>query len=373
VHDDPRPSKRPAKTAPDILIVDDTEANLRVLSDVLRDDGYLTRPALSGELALLAVEMQTPDLVLLDVMMPGMDGIEVCRRMKEMPQMADIPIVFLSALDETDGKVEAFAAGGVDYVTKPFQIDEVRARVKTQLKVRELQRERVAYASMLESLVRDQVQEIEDSQMATIFALARLAESRDGETGNHLHRVQSFCELLARGLAETGEVDGIDGAFVRNIVLASLLHDIGKVAIGDEILLKPGKLSHGEFEVMKCHTTLGSDTLEAVRDEYPRNEFIAMGIDVVRWHHERWDGTGYPDGLAGDAIPLAARIMAVADVYDALRSERVYKSAVGHEDAARVIVEGSGSHFDPRIVGVFRALEAEFDRVVREAVEQPAD
>ena len=358
------------KAAPDILLVDDMHVNLRILADMLKVEGMRTRSALSGEAALRAANAQPPDLVLLDVMMPDMDGYEVCRRLKATPALAHIPVIFLSALDGTEDKVEAFAAGGVDYVTKPFQLDEVRARVQTHLRLHALQLEVEAYTNDLETLVCEQVEEIAKSQMATVFALARLAESRDDETGTHLERVQAFCRLLAGGLAARGLHTGLDETYVENLVHASLLHDIGKVAISDSILLKPGSLTAEEFELMKTHTTLGSDTLEAVRDEYPNNTFLAMGIEVVRSHHERWDGSGYPDGLAGEEIPLCARIMAVADVYDAMRSRRVYKAPATHEECCDVILGGSGAHFDPAVADVFRDLHAEFDRVVREAAEK---
>ncbi len=344
----------------DILIVDDVAANVRVLADMVKSEGYRARTALSGELALVAAESQAPDLVLLDVMMPGIDGYEVCRRMKANPALTHVPIIFLSARDSADDKVEAFAAGGVDYITKPFQIDEVHARLNTHLRLRRLQVEVEEYSRELETLVNEQVREIADSQMATIFALAKLAESRDDETGTHLERVREFCRMLTEGMAERRPDLGIDAASVHNIVLASTLHDIGKVAIRDDVLLKPGALTSEEFEVMKTHTVLGSQTLAAVHDQYPNNGFLAVGIDISRSHHEHWDGRGYPDGLAGEDIPLCARIMAVADVYDAMRSKRVYKDALTHEQAVEEIVGHAGTHFDPDAAAVFESLAEEF-------------
>lgn len=347
----------------DILLVDDMPANLKVLADMLRAEGYGTRSAINGEAALKAADLCAPDLVLLDVMMPDINGFEVCRRLKSSPRLAEVPVIFLSALDETEGKVEAFAAGGVDYITKPFQVDEVRARVRTHLRVYRLQRQVEAYSHELEALVRDQIEEIRDAQMATIVALARLAESRDDETGTHLERVQSFCRMLALGLARVGVDECMDRRYIDDLVLASQLHDIGKVAISDSILLKPGKLTAEEFESMKTHTLVGSETLEAVRRQYPGNRFVLMGLDIVRSHHERWDGGGYPDGLEGTRIPLSARIMAVADVYDALRSRRIYKPPVSHDESCRIIMEGSGAHFDPDVVRVFAGLHDEFNRI----------
>jgi len=351
----------------DILIVDDTAANLQLLSGMLKGQGYRTRLARSGAAALRAAESQSPDLILLDIMMPEMDGYEVCRRLKADEHLSGIPVIFLSALGETEDKVEAFAAGGADYVTKPFQFDEVRARVETHLGRRRLQIEVERYNRELQTLVQEQVKEIADSQMATIFALAKLAESRDDETGRHLEHVQILCGLLAdkmRGRAVHAEM--VDGAFIDNIIHASPLHDIGKVAIRDDILLKPGKLTVEEFEIMKTHTVLGAATLQAVMKEYPHNTFVEMGILIARSHHERWDGTGYPDGLAGEAIPLCARIMSVADVYDALRSPRCYKAAVPHQKSCNIILKNSGTQFDPKVIEAFGALQETLGGVWRD-------
>ncbi len=349
----------------DILLVDDMPVNLRMLSDMLVAAGYRTRSARSGEMALRAASEQPPDLVLLDIMMPQMDGYEVCRRLKANPALSHVPVIFLSALGDTGDKVEAFAAGAVDYITKPFQIDEVCARVHTHLRLHQLQEEVEAHRHQLEVLVAEQVQEIMDSHIATIFAMARLAESRDDETGTHLERVQSFCGLLGEGVA--GRHDGLDSEFVRHLVHAGPLHDIGKVGISDAILLKPGRLTADEFETMKTHTTVGAQTLEAVQRGNPSNAFIGMGIEIARSHHERWDGGGYPQGIAGDRIPLSSRIMAVADVYDALRSRRVYKPAMPHGEACRIINDGSGSQFDPCVVDVFLQRADEFDAVFARA------
>jgi putative two-component system response regulator len=199
--------------------------------------------------------------------------------------------------------------------------------------------------------------------MATIIALAKLAESRDDQTGGHLERVQQYCKMLAAKLSEQARFGIIDHTFIDNIEYASALHDIGKVAISDLILLKPFELTDSEFQLMKAHTLLGAHTLEAVSEKYPNNDFIAMGIKIARWHHERWDGSGYPDGLVGEDIPLEARIMAVADVYDALMSERSYKSSFTHSESCAFIIAGGGKHFDPAVVEVFVSLGDEFEAI----------
>ncbi len=351
----------------DILIVDDILANLLVLTDMLKEQGYRTRQARSGAAALMAAESQPPDLILLDIMMPEMNGYEVCQRLKSDEKLKDIPIIFLSALIETEDKIKAFLAGGADYVTKPFQFEEVRARIATHLRLRRLQIETERSNRELQALVQEQVEEIAESQMATIFALAKLAESRDDETGRHLERVQTLCSLLARKMRDQRKhLDTLNDVFVENVGHAAPLHDIGKVAIPDHILLKPGKLAPDEFETMKTHTVLGAQTLEAVRKEYAHNDFIAMGVRIARSHHERWDGTGYPDGLAGNDIPLCARIMSVVDVYDAARSQRCYKDARPHREVCDDILAEAGKQLDPDAVAAFRELQQAFDDVWRE-------
>jgi putative two-component system response regulator len=292
--------------------------------------------------------------------MPEMNGYEVCRQLKADQRFCDIPVIFISAMTETLDKVTAFSSGGVDYITKPFQFEEVEARVKTHLKLRR-------YQVSLEDLVKEKVKEISDSQMSAIFALSKLAESRDAITGKHLERVQIFCRILAKRLSlESPYKTMMSAEFLRDISNASPLHDIGKVAIADSILLKPGELTPSEFEVMKTHATIGAHTLGEVKELYPGNSFINMGIFIARSHHERWDGSGYPDGLAGDAIPLPARIMAVADVYDALRSRRCYKEPMNRLQSREIIIHGSGSQFDPILVDGFCGVEAELDRIGRD-------
>ena len=289
--------------------------------------------------------------------MPDMNGYEVCGKLKANARLREIPVIFISGHGDVIDKVKAFDTGGVDYVTKPFEFGEVLSRIETHLKIRRLQLELETHNRNLENLVAEQVKEISDSQLATIFALAKLAESRDEDTGAHLERVQKVCRLLATRLAEQLKFQShIGSAYLRNIYHASPLHDIGKVGIRDAILLKPGRLTPEEFDLMKFHTTLGAGTLAAVRQTYPKNSLIGMGMAIARSHHERWDGGGYPDGFEGEDIPLSARIMAVADVYDALRSKRCYKPPFGHEKSLTIILEGRGTVFDPNVVDAFDEL-----------------
>jgi len=343
-----------------ILVVDDTPANLTLLSSMLREKGYGTRPVLSGKLALKAIEKEIPNLILLDINMPEMNGFEVCEHLKQDTRYKDIPVIFISALNETLDKVRAFGSGGVDYITKPFQFEEVEARVETHLKLRR-------YQVYLEDLVSEKVKEIFESQMSTIFALSKLAESRDNDTGAHLERVQIFCRIISERLSlDSPYRIIIEENFIHNISNASPLHDIGKVAIPDHILLKPGKLTPAEFEEMKTHTIIGANTLEAVNQLYPKNTFINMGISIARSHHERWDGKGYPDRLKGADIPLAARIMSVVDVYDALRSKRCYKESFSRLQCQNIIESESGRQFDPILIDYFSSLEEEFNNIGHE-------
>jgi putative two-component system response regulator len=337
-----------------ILIVDDTPANLQVLAGMLKKRGFKARPVPSGKLALQAAQSDPPDLILLDITMPGMDGFEVCTHLKADEKLKDIPVIFVSALTETLDKVKAFSAGGVDYITKPFQFEEVQARVDIHLSLRRLQIELEKHNQNLQELVQNKVKEISNLQLSMIFAMARLSESRDNETGRHLDRVRTLCRVLAAELRESSHYrDRVSADYMDNIYNASPLHDIGKVGIPDSILLKPGKLTPEEFEIMKKHTIIGAETLGDVRAQYPKNAFLNMGIAIARSHHEKWDGNGYPDGLVGEDIPLSARIMAVADVYDALRSPRHYKPPMGHEKVCELIAKDSGTHFDPGVVDIF--------------------
>lgn len=344
-----------------VMVIDDTPANLGLLEDMLVSNGFEVAAFPQGSMALKAAAQQPPDLILLDIMMPEMDGYEVCRRLKAEASTRNIPVIFISALDATENKLRAFTDGGVDYVTKPLQQEEVLARVKTHLQLREMQRELERHNVDLENLVAEKIREITDSQMATLIAISNLAEYRDKETGRHIERTSAYCQCLAEELRARGAyTDLISDAFVRDIVHAAPLHDIGKMGIPDHILNKPGRLTAEEFDVMKTHVTIGTDTLKKVLAKYPKNAFIRMGLDIAGTHHERWDGKGYPAGIAAENIPLSGRIMALADVYDALRSRRVYKEGFTHNDSVRIITEGRGTQFDPVVVDAFLSIEILF-------------
>ncbi|HPQ41549.1 MAG TPA: HD domain-containing protein, partial [bacterium] len=302
--------------------------------------------------------------ILLDINMPGLDGYETCRLLKKDPVLKDIPVIFISALSQTIDKVEAFNAGGVDYITKPFFFEEIQVRMTTHLRLRRMQIMLEDHNRLLEKRVADQVKLITDSQMETIFALAKLAELRDKETGRHLERVRLFCRELAVTMKDTKSCARIiDERFIDAIFNASPLHDIGKVGISDSVLQKPARLTTEEFDHMKRHTVIGARTLRIVQKRFPSNSFLSMGVEIARSHHERWDGSGYPDGLKHCDIPLSARIMSLADVYDALRSVRRYKNALSHEETCDIIVGSRETHFDPDLVDAFKRIHDRFKQI----------
>jgi putative two-component system response regulator len=350
-----------------ILIVDDVPDNLRLLAAVLRRGGLVPRPVASGRLAIEAALADPPDLVLLDIRMPEMSGVEVCRWFKQDEHLKNIPIIFISGLQGTDDKVQAFRAGGVDYVSKPFHDEEVLARIKTHLCLRRLQVELLSHNLELEQRIAEQVKAVTASQLATIFALAKLAEARDDDTGQHIERVRTLSRMLAERMRDMRlQVPHLTNAFIDDVCQTASLHDIGKVGTPDGILLKPGSLTTQEFAEMQKHCVLGAGTLAVVLKRYPDNQFLRMGVDVARSHHERWDGSGYPDGLAGPSIPLAARIVALADVYDALTSRRCYRPAYSHEQTCEIIQQGKASHFDPDVVAAFESLDDPFRHLSHE-------
>ena len=352
-----------------IMVVDDTPANLELLVEMLRGQGYRVQAFARGALALQAAQRRAPDLVLLDLNMPEMSGFDVCRELKALSTTRDVPVIFISAQTDTPDKVAAFALGGVDFVSKPFQFAEVQARVATHLRLHRLTRELEQHNARLEAAVDEKSRALADAQQATLLAMVQLASSRDDDTGGHIDRTRRFCRRLTEAMRDLPRPPRLgepllDDAFIDHMYAASALHDVGKVGIPDAILLKRSRLTEAEFEVMKSHAVIGANTLSAVIARYPANRFLEIGLEICRHHHERWDGTGYPDALAGEAIPLSARIMAVADVYDALRAFRPYKAALDHGAVVRIILHGddrtSPDHFDPWVLKAFAAVADDF-------------
>ncbi|MFN3436188.1 MAG: two-component system response regulator [Acidovorax sp.] len=350
-----------------VLVVDDTPDNLSLMSDLLRTD-YKVKLATSGERALQIVAGESkPDLILLDIMMPEMDGYEVLRRLQFNPDTEDIPVIFLTAMSAADDESVGLELGAVDYITKPINPAIVMARVRNHLQLKRARDYLAHHNHFLEQEIANRTRALAELQDATIRAMASLAETRDNETGNHIRRTQHYVEALARKLQDHPRFkDELTDAAIETIFKSAPLHDIGKVGIPDRILLKPGKLTPEEFEIMKTHTTLGRDAIVAAEtDAMLDNPFFRYAKEITYSHQEKWDGSGYPEGLMGNTIPLSARLMAVADVYDALISERVYKSAFSHETAVEIIRDGRGSHFDPDMVDAFLVLSEEFRAIAQ--------
>ena len=351
-----------------VLIVDDNEKNGALLNDLVLALGHAPVLAESGLSALLQMRKQPPDLVLLDILMPEMDGYEVLERMKGDSNLRHVPVIMVSALDEVESVVRCIEKGADDYLVLPFNPTLLKARISACLEKKRfrdqegLYRERIErYNLNLEERVREQVRKVTSAQLGAIFAMAKLAESRDPETGEHLERMQEYCKILSEKLRQFPRYASvIDEVFVENTYTASPLHDIGKVGIPDRILLKPGKLTEEEFAVIKTHAAIGAETLREVHRQHPGNEFIQVGIEIAESHHENWDGTGYPRGLGRDKIPLVGRIVKLGDVYDALTSKRCYKEAFPHAKSREIIVAGREKEFDPDVVDAFVSSEEEF-------------
>jgi putative two-component system response regulator len=356
-------------TRPTILAVDDDTDNLAILGRLL-DRDYKVLAAPSGERALaIATGSPRPDLILLDVLMPGMDGYAVLRRLRDNPATRDIPVIFATGLDSTEDEEKGLALGAVDYIAKPFRPPVVLARIRTHLELKRARDWLKDQNVYLEAEVARRTQDILLVQDITIDALAELAETRDPETGNHIRRTREYVRILAMRLqANPRYSDFLTVTTIELLAKSAPLHDIGKVGIPDHILLKPGKLTPGEWTIMQTHARMGANAIDHAIDHAERSSakpvaFLALAREIAHWHHEKWDGSGYPDGLAGEAIPVSARLMALADVFDALISSRVYKQPMPFDQARAIIAEGRGGHFDPDMVDAFLAGFDEFTAI----------
>jgi putative two-component system response regulator len=325
-----------------ILAVDDNLNNLNVLSDLLDSEDFEMLFATDGESALKRAQYAAPDLILLDIMMPGMDGFETARRLKTIDITQKIPIIFLTALSDEDHITKAFELGGVDYITKPFNGKEVISRINTHLTLKNL-------IDHLDELVRKKTIELEQLNVGFVVALEKANYYNDKSTGNHIKRVSHYSRILAEGL-------GLPEEICTQIFRYASLHDIGKVGIPDSILKKPGRLSREEFDILKRHSQIGFKMIDSPA-------VVDVAKNIVRYHHERYDGTGYPDQLKGEKIPIEARIVTLADVYDALRTERVYKDAFSEQEADKIISELSGSLFDPKLVTIYQENKQAFEDI----------
>lgn len=361
------------QAAPQILIVDDQPDNLLILEDLL-SELYTVHAANNGEQALERLARgERPDLLLLDVMMPGLDGFEVCRRIKSSQELADIPVLLLTSLESPDDEEYGLSIGAEDFIQKPYSPPVVLARVNNHLRLARASRQLRDRNDNLERLVAERTREIltqaEElvrskqaviaSQDATITALCSLTEVRDNETGGHIRRTQNYVRVLAQALVDHPRFrHELNDETIDLMFRSAPLHDVGKVAIPDAILLKSGKLTPEEWEIMRRHPTYGRDALAQAEAELgdQGSSFLRYAREIAHCHHEKWDGSGYPQGLRGDEIPISARLMAVADVYDALISRRPYKQPYTHQEAIALIQEGRGGHFDPDIVDVLIGL-----------------
>ncbi|MCH7371993.1 two-component system response regulator [Aeromonas sp. MR16] len=345
-----------------VLVVDDTPDNLMLMAALLKDK-YRVKVANSGEKALRILQGDPlPELILLDIMMPGLSGHQVAERLLQEPRTRDIPIIFLTAMTAVESEIQGLALGAVDYITKPISPPRVLARVDTQLKIKAAADFLRDQNDFLEQEVQRRTREVMAIQDVTIQAMASLAETRDNETGNHIRRTQHYVKLLAERLWDHPRFRHfLDDDTIGLLFKSAPLHDIGKVGIPDHILLKPGRLTVEEFEIMMTHTTLGRDAIQRAEDQLGISvDFLRLAKEIAYSHQEKWDGSGYPQGLAGDAIPISARLMAVADVYDALISRRVYKPGMSHQEAVEIIRQGGGRHFDPDVCDAFLSAHEQF-------------
>jgi putative two-component system response regulator len=349
---------------PKILIVDDEKFYLDVLMDLLEDQ-YKIVVAKDGEQALRRAASQPhPDLILLDILMPDLDGYEVCRRLKRNPLTKEIPVIFLTIKSEVEDELKGFELGAVDYISKPMSPPIVQARVHTHIALSQARAQMADRNIELESKVRERTKELSRTKDVAIYCMASLAETRDTETGKHILRTQHYIRLLAYKLLENGlYTDYLNEHAIELLFKTSALHDIGKVGVPDRILLKPGKLAPQEWIAMQKHAQYGRDALLRAEQVLGSTDFLVMAREIAYSHHERWDGSGYPLGLKGDAIPISGRLMAIADVYDALISRRVYKEPYTHDYAVRNIYAASGSHFDPHMIKVFMTITDEFHNI----------
>ncbi len=342
-----------------VLVVDDAPMNLDVLSHALSDE-FMVMTADNGETALDLAAEYLPDIIVLDIRMPKMDGYEVCRQLKHSPITRGIPVIFLTAMMEEADEAYGLALGAVDYITKPVSPALVKARVRNHINLKRR-------SDRLAELVDERTRELTRTQEATIESLGTLAECRDPEGGGHIRRTCNYIGRLALRLSEKGDyTPPLDEDLIIQICRSAPLHDLGKIGIPDGILRKEGSLTREEFEIMKTHTTLGYASIVAAERRLGSNSFLRFARDIAESPHERWDGTGYPNGLAGEDIPLCGRLMAVADVYDALISRRVYKSPFPHSTAVEIMAENRGTAFDPLMIDAFLDVKEDFRAIALE-------
>jgi len=355
-----------------VLVADDNEANLYLLKTFLEGENFSVITAISGIQAIEVVSGEMPDLILMAEVMPGLSGFEACKRLKRDERTRHIPIIIVTEKYSALANLKIVESRADDFITKPINKTLLRTRIKSLLRNKYLTDQLEEYSVLLEKKVRERTKSLVRTQEVTIFTLSKLAESRDPETGQHLERIRKYCRCIAEEIKDHPKYKGyISNEYIYSLYLTSPLHDIGKVGIRDSILLKPGKLTEKEMEEIKRHPIIGGDTLKAAEEMLKERSPLSIGKHVAYFHHERYDGTGYPFKLKGDDISLSARILAVADVYDALRSERPYKKAWSHEESVNTMTAESGGHFDPDLIKALIARAHEFDAINEKYKEAP--
>ncbi|MDR1908693.1 MAG: response regulator [Spirochaetaceae bacterium] len=348
-----------------IALVDDDVTSLALGKNIMSGTyDVVTIP--SGEKLFRFLDKALPDLILLDVEMPEMNGHEVLARLKAQGQTAGIPVIFLTSMNDVSSEIKGLNLGAIDYISKPFSPPLLLKRLELHIQIVTQQRELINYNSNLQEMVKARTKTILDMQNSVLKIVANMVESRDEITGGHVERTRAYLGILLDGLSEQGLYASEIAAWDRDFFLqSSQLHDVGKIRIPDSILMKPDKLTAEEFEQMKKHTLYGVQIIEAIQKDTPESDFLSHAKILAGYHHEKWNGQGYPYGLAGPDIPLGGRLMAIADVYDALISTRPYKAPLSHGEAAEIIIDGKGAQFDPDLIDVFITVSGRFDDMVR--------
>lgn len=343
---------------PNILIVDDVSANLVLLSEMIKELGYMPRPVISVKAAQNAIEKKLPDLILLDITMPDISGFEYCAMLKSSVRTREIPIIFISALDSIEDKVKGFQLGAVDYIAKPFEKAELEVRLATHLKMSQMQREMESYNKRLHKMVSDQIHLVSEEQKNLIQAISMLIKTKEDAYGDHLDTVSKNSRLLAISLQLSPKFDKIiTTAFIDVIELSSRLHDIGYLNVDDIIQAKPEPLSEDEWKEIRKHPGDGADILEQIYEKCAHNDFMKMAVEIAKYHHENWDGSGYPYGLQGEEIPLSARIVKIIDCFDVLNRKRSYREAYSFEESLEIMKRDTGIQFDPSIMEIFNKVQ----------------
>ena len=369
----PAPEAADPSARKTIFLVDDNLTNLTSGKNALAGE-YNVFTFNSGERLLKMLERTRPDLILLDVEMPVMTGYDVIKIIKAKEDIAAIPIVYLTAKSDTESELEGLSLGAVDYIVKPFSPQLLRKRIEVHLLIESQKRELHHYNTNLEYMVAEKTKTVVELKNAVLRTVAELVECRDDITGGHIERTQKYLSVLLEAMVDVGlykeEVEAWDVALV---LQSAQLHDVCKIGISDSILKKPGKLTPQEFEEIKAHTTFGARIIEKIKKNTAEHEFLKYAKELAATHHERWDGKGYPKGLKGREIPLSGRLMAIADVYDALVSVRPYKKAFSHEEAVAILMEGRGTQFDPALVDIFHTISGTFNEIAQFHSKWPSD